>query len=568
MPTRVGWITRINATSALSLPAWLLISVPIILGNTTMLKVFLYDTGMAFFVSTTSWLAIGAVWLFARLLMRLAVSMENEVLWVLITIAIAGLVKGAFVFAAVDSPVKFILSALYSIIFSIFAALVVDSFRTHQAAMARLREVRRALTMASERTRRDIEMLRESTKEAVLSAVEVALGGARDRREVSLRLTRVTQEVVRPMSHELARTEPRPIEVSSRGRRGFQMRLLIDSTLESRPCHPGVVTAIVMMSIGPLLADYFRSTQMIAPIVVGSVVLLATLWLANRLPWNRLPMWLGVGLLPVVFIASGTVTYLGMSLSIPPMSGPFSGGVFSTVFLVIVGLAVALLNGAERRQPMLEERLIVANSELATALSSANAQFRRERHQLAQVLHGVVQPRLVAQAVEQSKAEGNVNIDELLDDVTALLAKAVDEPPLVNLRDALDDLQLVWSANAEITIDLSEAVDRLVSQDPTIGKAVCDVACEAVNNAVLRGGATRVDVAAAANGGDITLCVTNPMRSAVVGEISADRGLGMTLFDAVTDSWELYQGESKTVFLAHFTSSRKLTQNERVDVIR
>jgi signal transduction histidine kinase len=322
------------------------------------------------------------------------------------------------------------------------------------------------------------------------------------------------------------------------------------------------------MSIGPLLADYFRSTQMIAPIVVGSVVLLATLWLANRLPWNRLPMWLGVGLLPVVFIASGTVTYLGMSLSIPPMSGPFSGGVFSTVFLVIVGLAVALLNGAERRQPMLEERLIVANSELATALSSANAQFRRERHQLAQVLHGVVQPRLVAQAVEQSKAEGNVNIDELLDDVTALLAKAVDEPPLVNLRDALDDLQLVWSANAEITIDLSEAVDRLVSQDPTIGKAVCDVACEAVNNAVLRGGATRVDVAAAANGGDITLCVTNPMRSAVVGEITADRGLGMTLFDAVTDSWELYQGESKTVFLAHFTSSRKLTQNERVDVIR
>jgi len=104
MPTRVGWITRINAPSALSLPAWLLISVPIILGNTTMLKVFSYDTGMAFFVSTASWLAIGAVWLFARLLMRLAVSMENEVLWVLITIAIAGLVKGAFVFAAVDSP--------------------------------------------------------------------------------------------------------------------------------------------------------------------------------------------------------------------------------------------------------------------------------------------------------------------------------------------------------------------------------------------------------------------------------------------------------------------------------
>lgn len=117
MPTRVGWITRINATSALSLPAWLLISVPIILGNTTMLKVFSYDTGMAFFVSTTSWLAIGAVWLFARLLMRLAVSMENEVLWVLITIAIAGLVKGAFVFAAVDSPVKFILSALIPLSF-------------------------------------------------------------------------------------------------------------------------------------------------------------------------------------------------------------------------------------------------------------------------------------------------------------------------------------------------------------------------------------------------------------------------------------------------------------------
>lgn len=567
MATRAGWTSRINATSALSLPAWLLIAVPIILGNTTMLKVFTYDTGMAFLVSTASWLAIGAVWLMARLLMRLAGSMDNEVLWVLITITIAGLVKGAFVFAAVDSPVKFILSALYSVVFSIFAALVVDSFRTHQAAMARLREVRRALTIASDRAQRDIDMLRESTKEAVFSAVEVALGDTQDRREVAIRLKRVTQEVVRPMSHELARTEPHPIQVPSHRKRGFQMRSLIDSTLESRPCHPGVITAIVMMSIGPLLVDYFRSTLVIAPIIVGSVVLWATLWVANFFPWHRMPMLLGASLLPVVLVASGALTYFSMSAFLPPVSGPFSGGVFSTVFLVIVGVAVALLNGAERRKPMLEERLIVANSELAAAVSSANAQLRRERHQLAQVLHGVVQPRLVAQAVEQSNAEGTIDIDELLEQVTSVLIKAVDEPPVANLREALEDLQLVWSANAEITIDLPEAVDRLVSQDPAIGKAVCDVACEAVHNAVLRGGATRVDVAAAANGGNITLCVTNPRQSAVVGEISADRGLGMTLFDSVTDSWELYQGESKTVFLAHFTSSRKLTQNERVDAI-
>ncbi len=568
MVTRADWMTRIRATSALSLPSWLLISVPIILGNTTMLKVFSYNTGMAFLVSTASWLAIGAVWLIARLLMRLAGSMENEVLWVLITIAIAGLVKGAFVFAAVDSPVKFILSALYSIFFSVFAALVVDSFRTHQAAMARLREVRRALTIASERAQRDIDMLRESTKEAVLSAVEVALGDTQDRREVALRLRRVTQEVVRPMSHELAHTEPRPIEVSSRGRRGFQMRSLIDSTFESRPCHPVVITAIVMMSVGPLLMDYLRSTLVIAPIIVGSVVLWATLWLANFIPWRRMPMLPGAILLPVALIASGALTYLSMSVFLPPVSGPLSGGVFATVFLVIVGVAVALLAGAERRQPTLEERLIVANSELAAAVSSANAQLRRERHQLAQVLHGVVQPRLVAQAVEQSNAEGTVDIDELLEEVTAVLIKAVDEPPVANLREALEDLQLVWSASAEITIDLSEAVDRLVSRDPAIGKAVCEVACEAVHNAVLRGGATQVSVEAAANGGDITMCVTNSMRGPVVGEISAARGLGMELFDSVTDSWELHQGEGKTVFLAHFTSLRELTQNEKIDASR
>jgi Signal transduction histidine kinase len=136
---------------------------------------------------------------------------------------------------------------------------------------------------------------------------------------------------------------------------------------------------------------------------------------------------------------------------------------------------------------------------------------------------------------------------------------------VANLREALEDLQLVWSANAEITIDLSEAVDRLVSQDPAIGKAVCEVACEAIHNAVLRGGATRVDVAAAANGSDITLCVTNPLRGAAVGQTSPERGLGMALFDSVTDSWELYQGEGKTVFLAHFTSLRELTQNEKID---
>jgi len=195
---------------------------------------------------------------------------------------------------------------------------------------------------------------------------------------------------------------------------------------------------------------------------------------------------------------------------------------------------------------------------LAETTSLASGRLRRERRNLAKILHGVVQPRIIARAIEESDAMGAVDVEELLADLTEVLSRAVEQESGVDLRGVLNDLQEVWSHTTRIEISVSESVDRAVSADHLVGRALCEVACEAVNNAVVRADAPWVILDAWVHERRIHLRVRNPIPLSPWEGMDSRKGLGMDLYQAVTDRWELTEVDGEIVFSAEFVSLRDI----------
>jgi len=153
---------------------------------------------------------------------------------------------------------------------------------------------------------------------------------------------------------------------------------------------------------------------------------------------------------------------------------------------------------------------------------------------------------------------GAVDVDALLADLTEVLSRAVEQDSGVDLRGVLNDLQEVWSHTTRIEISVSESVDRAVSADHLVGRALCEVACEAVNNAVVRADAPWVALDAWVHERRIHLRVRNPIPSSPWEGMESRRGLGTDLYQSVTDSWELTEVDGEIVFLAEFVSLRDI----------
>jgi len=109
----------------------------------------------------------------------------------------------------------------------------------------------------------------------------------------------------------------------------------------------------------------------------------------------------------------------------------------------------------------------------------------------------------------------------------------------------------VWSGSAALEVDMGDDVgDALIGQE-SVARAVVDIACEAVNNAILRGGAKRVTLGIEVGDDQLTVTVVNPtMVSTATNHVRTSSGLGSRIFDDLADYWALHSRDGLTVFTA------------------
>lgn len=550
-----AWLSRISQPGALSWEAWLLLSVPSLMwGAGYVLTRTTMPLALAVLWSVLPWLALGLVWLIARTTWMRVGSSGFRALLILPTLALAALARSVTMIwiggGLQGGPNPIPLGVLVFSLLSVGALLLADAFRELKLKNGRLIAIRNALAESDTRARMESESLRSSARQLVAAAVENALEAERSGERAAIRLRQVSDEVVRPLSHTLALTpEDEVPAIAPTPRR--DMGALARAILASDPVRPLLIAGLsVTMTFNVIAVTFGGPIALLVALVMG-VTIAAMLLPVRYVPWARFPVGLGIAGLVVALAVAGFVSGLVMTAIPSPRDGVGGASLFIAVVVLLCGAFVAVMRGLLRQQEDVEEDLVTEGRRLVVVGRATQARIRRDRRHLAQVLHGVVQPRIVARSIRLQAAGDPVDVAELVDELDSLLSQQTSPDAAIDLRRSLQDVAKVWSGSAALQVDLAGEVQEALSGQDGTARAVVDIACEAVNNAVLRGGATRVDLSISLSDAMVAIVVRNGVEASLAAKApSSTSGLGSRTFDDLADTWSLDSKDGVTVFLA------------------
>ena len=407
-----------------------------------------------------------------------------------------------------------------------------------------------ALADSDTRARMESESLRSSARQLIAAAVENALAAERSGERAAIRLRQVSDEVVRPLSHTLALTPDDDLpSIAPTPRR--DLSALARAILASGPVRPLLIAGLsVTMTFNVIAVAFGGPIALLGALVMG--VMIAIMLLPVRyIPWERLPVGLGISGLMAALAGAGFVSGLVITAIPSPRNESAGASLFIAIVVLLCGSFVAVMRGLLRQQEEVEEDLVTEGRRLVVVGRATQARIRRDRRHLAQVLHGVVQPRIVARSIRLQAAGEPVDVDELVDELDLLLAGETSPESTIDLDRAFRDIVKVWSGSAALEVDMGDDVgDALIGQE-SVARAVVDIACEAVNNAILRGGAKRVTLGIEVGDDQLTVTVVNPtMVSTATNPVRTSSGLGSRIFDDLADHWSLDSRDDLTVFTA------------------
>ena len=551
-PKAPRWLTRISGPHALSVPAWLLVSATSVTWSIALLT----SSASMSLLEAAAWgllaaLALGATWWVASKTWMKGGSPTRRAWLILPTYVLAACIRSViplFASGSPEAPGQFPFAVASMTILSVAATLAVDSYRELEIQNGRLTAIRDALAASESRAQVEAATLRTSAHQAITAAIEQALGDDDTGEDRALRLRRVSDDVVRPLSHALAGPpDEAPPTVPAQPRR--DLRTLGRAILSAQPIRPWPTASLVtVMSLGTMFLIAGMPLVILAAAALW-VVLASLLWVFQRLPWRRLPVVVGMLGLPVAFGTTGLLAVTLLSVRPAAYQVP-RGALIVAVMTVIAGGLVAVLVGITRQQRQLEEDLISEGTALVSTRRATQARIRRERRHLARILHGVVQPRIVARSLRLEASGEPAEVRELARELDELLSDEATEEGAIDVARALRDICDVWSGSkAIVDVTAPEGLNGHLTSHPAAARALVDVTCEAVNNAILRAGATRIHAVVAPQDRAVTVAVTNDVTVSAPVD-SRGPGLGSALFDELTDEWSLRSGAGQAEFTA------------------
>jgi hypothetical protein len=382
------------------------------------------------------------------------------------------------------------------------ASAVATDARTRARLLQQLAR-ERALALESARlVDADRKRLVQQTEDVVSVQLQKATALSSDPDAAAAALQLVVDEVVRPLSRELARGE-------------VQEQVLVEAVHTMGAVSPRPLTEFVRELSRP-------TTDLIGSMLMRIVVSLLIVMVLTR--WQGLATWSWVLLL---IIAAYSV-------------------VISAFFL----LAEARANASER-----ELQLAVDSAEWASSRLRQLAWSERDR--LGHVIHGDAQARIVATALQIQLGDHG----DVADRVAGLESQIHD---LLLKRDVDDDWHAVWDRvlrvweySVQVTESLDEQAVAQLAGDPIAAHAVVSVMREGVTNAVRHGRARCLALELASEtDGVIRLSIRDDGNTpAAVGA----PGMGSRTMDAACLEWNLWTTEPGHVLVAHIPTQGVVT---------
>ena len=461
-------------------------------------------------------------------------------------------------------PHRFLAGGLTGMAVIGVVAIVLND-RAHYVAQyrqlaTRRQELERELLNLNQNIGAFIDQLRDSVREAVDAALNPIVDDAKQRhsvREIVDDIVRVSEEVVRPLSHQVSAAIPVDAERSPRTRPPrVSFTRLVDLTTTVAPFQPRVISLIIFMLL--LSASIFLLSFpagivfLFSALAVGFV----THWFGDRFVQPRLQNWnlgLRIAAISAVYPAGFLATVLVLiaireqGITVERVAG--LGYPILIIEFLSWGLATIPAMRAGQREIL--EQGIQTTSELAQIRARAEVRLRREKQRLAATVHGDLQSILMAAALRlQHPDTTRQDALSIVSEARATIARTLDEARVAEsvwpgLEELCQRLVDSWSGVVEVTCQTDPLAREVVDHNQDLAETVWQVAREAVTNAVKHGRARSVNVkvGVSEDGHFLSFSAVDDGTCDGTDEL---RGGGSRLFDAVSENWTRLSGDTGT----------------------
>lgn len=470
---------------ALGLPAWLLTAAAAASATTQ--------------DSIVTWIMIAlAGYLAAGILLLLVAPMTQRratPITVILTWALAGITGLLVTFTLADitaldrpeiSPGVLLTGVLFVFAWYPIGGRLSYALHLDKSTRARLlRQLARERALALESARlveSDRTRVLEQTARVVSEQLLKATALSADPAAAAAALQDVVDEVVRPLSHELARGE-------------VQEQTLVEAVHTMGAASPRPLRDFLPALRHPTLG--LISITALRPLIVLAITIAVS-------DWNMPPAgaWIALG---VMALYSCAIT------------------------------AAYILAAARTTSSLSELSLAIDAAEWASARLRQLAWSERER--LGQSIHGEAQARIVATAlsIQLGRSEDVAQqVAELSEDIHALLVAGHHES---NWRAVWSRILQVWEYSIEIQQDIDEGTARRLDADSVAAHAVVSVLREGATNAVRHGKTRRLDIQLSMD--DRECIQLTLIDDGTQGAIPGTPGMGSRTMDAACMDWTL-----------------------------
>lgn len=439
--------------------------------------------------------------------------------------------------------------AMTGIVFFGISSVVINDSLEYRRSYNQLVEQRLKLNATIASTESMLRTVREQLVAGIKAQLVRALSASVEKvsaqeprtEEVSEELFRVTEEVVRPLSHSLFEKPIIPSfeELEIRAPR-IPLKQLISDATSAEPFRPALLVFVGLMLTFPVSLlfrvplDWLMWLGAFALTFV--VIWFAKIYLTEIL--RTLPISVRVLLFAAVYIPPAFFfSYSIMDTVMEDSSNPVENFIYGYGIIVFLGSLLAVISGMRQsRQRMLDE-VSAVNNQLYHLSVRLQAETWLHQKNLALALHNDVQSTLLSAALKLNAASKSGNISqEDLSSVKELIFQsmnfAASEISSTSLSEVVNRLNSNWAGLITMTYSASKDAEEALAQDVVTLGIVDDVLTEFHNNSLKHGAATETSaLLTIPEPGVLKLEMFNNGKKIPVGEFSP--GLGSAFLQSV-----------------------------------
>lgn len=381
----------------------------------------------------------------------------------------------------------------------------------------------------------------------VKNAFKLDEGNGRSHTDIATELFRISDELVRPLSHGLSESVP---EVPNFGAVSeaprVPIKVFFDDVTSHAPFAPVSQTVIVALLTAPLL------------LLLGSagalglwLVFIALVFGANYFGYRVLvPLLKGVpialriiAITPLFSLPHAFFTATAIFPALPAADSLIGMLAYTSVLGAILGWLPAIADGVKFARQRFLNDLGTVDVGLTRAQVRAQSQLWLDQKRLALALHSDVQGTILAAAMQlqQAVAAGGAEAQRVLPRVEQTIRKSLllasSDAKVAKITSVVNKINKTWSSLVSLTVNAPKNVTSAIQSDPLAQEVVCELIKELHMNSFKHGRASECVITLSLSEPGVLHLQMRNNGAALPVQKSSGGGLGESFFQTVTLSY-------------------------------